>query len=323
MGTWQRGMIRIARSERITTAVQGRDLLAGLAARFVSGGDLDDAVATALRLRADGVATTVFNLGEYVEDASAVEATVARLERAAPALAAAGLDVHLSIDPTQAGLMTSADLCERNVRRVAVAVAAAAGVPRPGHDALMIDMEDSTTTGPTLAVHDRLRGEGLPVAVTVQAYLHRSAHDLRRLAADGAWVRLVKGALGEPEEVAVTTQPEIDRRFHEGLDVLLSPEARRAGCRPSVATHDLGMVVQAIRLARRHGWAADEFEFEMLYGVRPDAQRELARRGYRVRAYLPFGDDWFPYSIRRVGERPRNLRFAVSAVGRSLVQGRA
>jgi proline dehydrogenase len=312
---WQRGMIRLARSPGLTRAVQDAHALSGLAGRFVAGPDLDAALTAAVLLREQGIATTLFWLGEYVEDTAAVDETVRQLVRAAPALAAEGLDVHLSVDPTQVGLMFGEADCEHNVRQVAQAVAAAR-YPGPAQprDTLMIDMEDSTTTSFTLDLHERLRAEGLPVAVTVQAYLHRSAGDVHHLAGSGARVRWVKGALAESGQAAARSRDEIDARYHAGLATLLSPRARVAGGRPSVATHDLRMVAEATRLARRNGWHADEFEFEMLHGVRPQLQRELARRGYRVRAYLPFGQAWFPYAIRRVGESPRNLRFALSAL---------
>lgn len=309
---WQRGMIRLARSATVTRTVQGHRWATGLAGRFVAGADLDDALRAAGQLAADGVAVTLFRLGEYVEDAAEVDRTVRELLRAVPALAGADLDVHVSVDPTQAGLMDSVARCERNLRAVAAAVAGAG--PRPGRDVLMIDMEDSATTGDTLGLYERLRADGLPVAVTVQAYLHRTAADLHHLAGSGAWVRWVKGALAEPAGTAAVHRAEIDARYRAGLATLFSPRAREAGCRPSIATHDLRMIVAATRLARDHGWHPDRFELEMLHGVRPDLQRALARRGYRVRVYLPFGAAWFPYAVRRVGESPRNLRFAVGAV---------
>ncbi len=319
MGSWQRMMIGLARNERVVAAVQSRSALAGLAGRFVAGPDVHAAVSAAQRLREDAVDATVFYLGEYVRDPSAVARCVEELRQVTTALAAAQLDVHLSIDPTQAGLMTSAEVCEANVRQVAEAVVAAAPGRARDRRVLMIDMEDSSATDTTLGLHDRLRREDLPVAVTVQAYLHRTGADLARLAESGSWVRLVKGALAEPSAVAATRRAEIDLRYRQHLATLFSPQARDAGCRPSVATHDLRLVVEAVRLARSHGWSREAFEFEMLHGVRPDVQRELARRGYRVRAYLPFGTDWFAYSIRRVGENPRNARFTAAAIGHSLL----
>jgi proline dehydrogenase len=310
-------MISLASSDALVRAVQGRAGLRSLAARFVAGPDVTSMTVAAQQLRGDGIGASAFHLGEYVRDLTLVNESVQQLRQATTALAAVGLDVHLSIDPTQAGLMTSTALCDTNVRHVATAVADV-GQPRD-HGVLVIGMEDSTTTDATLDLYDTLRQDGLPVAVTLQAYLNRTMQDVHRLAHAGAWVRLVKGALAEPATVAATDRSEIDSRYRTCLARLFSPEACRAGCRPSVATHDLRLVVQALRLAREHGWSPEEFEFEMLHGVRADLQRELARRGYRVRAYLPFGADWFPYTIRRIGENPRNTRFVATAVVSSVL----
>lgn len=312
---WQRAMIRLARSARVSAFAQRQPWLGGLASRFVGGPDAGSAVAAAAALRAGGLSVSLFSLGEYAEDAQVAEATVGQLCLVAEALGTGGLDVHVSADPTQLGLMSSATACEANLRRVADAVARAcpAGA-RPGHDAVMLDMEDAATTETTLGLHDLLRRDCLPAAVTVQAYLHRSPGDLDRLIAAGAWVRLVKGAFAEPPQIAARRGAEISRRYRQGAAALLSRASREAGCYPSFATHDHNIIEEIITLARNQGWANEDFEFEMLHGVRPDLQHGLARRGYRVRVYLPFGPDWFPYAIRRIGESPRNLRFTLRAV---------
>ncbi len=153
-------------------------------------------------------------------------------------------------------------------------------------------------------------------AVTIQAYLHRTPGDLDRLRSAGAWVRLVKGAFAEPGAIAARQGAQISRRYRQAAMTLLSRESRLSGCYPSFATHDDQIIEEIIGRAQSQGWAKEEFEFEMLYGVRPDLQRTLTRRGQRVRVYLPFGRDWFPYAIRRVGESPRNLRFIARALAR-------
>jgi len=316
-GFWQRAMIGLARSGRARDFAQRQAWLAGLASRFTGGPAVTAAVAAAGALRAEGISASLFYLGEYVEDPAVVAATVSQLARAAEALAAAGLDVSVSADPTQLGLMDSPAACEANLRRVAAAVARACGpAARHGHDAVMLDMEDSAATGVTLGLHDQLRQDGLPAAITVQAYLHRTTGDLARLAAAGAWVRLVKGAFAEPAAVAATRRAEITQRYRQGAMTLLSPRSRDAGCYPAFATHDERIIGEIITTARAHGWADDQFEFEMLHGARPDLQRALASRGHQVRVYLPFGTDWFPYAIRRVGESPRNIRFTLTAITR-------
>ncbi len=180
----------------------------------------------------------------------------------------------------------------------------------------MIDMEDAGVTDATLNLYRTLRAEQLPVAVTIQAYLHRTRTDLDGLVQAGAWVRLVKGAFAEPSGVAVRSVPDRDSRYRQAAALLLSRTARESGVYPAFATHDHRLIEEIITQAEAHDWPRDAYEFELLYGVRPELQRDLARRGHRVRAYLPFGTDWFPYAIRRVGESPRNLRFVASTLTR-------
>lgn len=315
---WQAGMIRLARSPRIRDFAQRQPRMSGLASRFVGGADAGAALATAVALRDQGISASLFYLGEYVEDPQVIAATMSRLAAVTEALASEDLDVNVSVDPTQLGLMMSEAACEANVRQLATAVAQARSRhPRPGRDAVMLDMEDAGTTEVTLRLHDHLRAADLPVAVTVQAYLHRTAADLRQLAVSGAWVRLVKGAFAEPATIAARGGAQISHRYRQGAAVLLGQQARAAGCYPSFATHDDLVIEEIAGIAAASGWPNDGFEFEMLYGVRPDLQRSLAGRGYRVRVYVPFGADWFPYAIRRVGESPRNLRFALTALTRS------
>jgi proline dehydrogenase len=312
---WQQVMVRVARWEALPGIAQRQPWMTGLAARFTGGPDASSAIAAARELRADGISASLFYLGEYVRDPAIVATTVGRLRDAIEALADAGLDVNTSVDPTQLGLMISEDTCEANLRQVADAVARVCSpAVRPGRDAVMLDMEDAGTTETTLALYDRLRHDGLPVAVTIQAYLHRTEADLQRVASSGGWIRLVKGAFAEPATIAARRRAEISQRYRHAARVLLSPVSRDAGCYPSFATHDDLIIEDIIQAARAQAWPPDHFEFEMLHGVRPDLQRALARRGYQVRVYLPFGTDWFRYAIRRIGESPRNLRFAVSAI---------
>lgn len=316
MALWQEGMIRLARSEAVAGFAQKQHWLSGLAGQFVSGPTVHDAVVQAERLSWQGIDTSMFFLGEYVTDPGLIAQTVGQLTSAISAAAEASLNACASVDPTQVGLMIDEATCRANARRLANAVLAAAPEPRPGRDALMIDMEDAAVTQPTLDLYWALRDEGLPVAVTVQAYLHRTRDDLDALVGDGAWVRLVKGAFAEPTSDAVRTAAERDSRFRQCASVLLSRAAQQSGVYPAFGTHDHRAIEEIITQADAQGWARDGYEFEMLYGVRPDLQRELVARGHRVRLYLPFGADWFPYAIRRVGESPRNLRFVATALAK-------
>lgn len=318
MKLWQESMIALARSERITDLAQSQTYLQGLASRFVGGPSTEEAIERARTLQSQGISSSLFFLGEYVKDPAIIGQTVIELNRVLDELAAAGLDINVSVDPTQIGLMIDEAACTANVRRIAehTAELTATSGPRPGHDALMIDMEDSSVTEYTLRLHQRLASEGLPVAVTVQGYLHRCLDDLARLAASGAWVRLVKGAMAEPSDVAARCRTDVDSLYRRSLATLFSPASLAAGTFPVVASHDHIIIEEAITLATENGWPSDRFGFEMLYGVRPELQRHLVDRGFGVRVYLPFGQDWFPYAIRRVGESPRNLRFALGAVTR-------
>jgi proline dehydrogenase len=150
--------------------------------------------------------------------------------------------------------------------------------------------------------------------VTVQSYLHRAADDIARLASRGAFVRLVKGAFAEPAIVAVRTRKQIDSRFRQAVATLMSPSSLAAGTYVAFGTHDDVIIEEICNVADQNGWASDRYEFEMLYGVRPELHAELVSRGLKVRLYVPFGRDWFPYAMRRVGESPRNLRFAINAL---------
>jgi proline dehydrogenase len=161
-------------------------------------------------------------------------------------------------------------------------------------------------TDSTLRLFRTLHRDGLPVAVTLQAYLHRTPQDLAMLITTGAMVRLVKGAFAETARHALIRRADIDRAYLDCARRLLSPAAREAGVYPVFGTHDHRMIHRIVAEAKRSGWPQEAFEFEMLYGVRPSLQRSLINEGISLRLYLPYGKDWWPYSVRRVGEHPRN-----------------
>lgn len=313
MTLWQEGMIRLARSTKVTEFAQRQSWLSGLARQFVGGSTAADALKRATELAEHGITASLFYLGEYVEDPRIIAQTVAELQAGIASAADKSVDVCASVDPTQIGLMVDEQTCTANARHIATAIGST-GKPRQGHDALIIDMEDASVTEATLGLYWQLRSEGLPVAITIQAYLHRTPADLGKLLTAGAWVRLVKGAFAEPASLAVRSSADRDSRYRQCAAQLLSRAAREAGTYPAFATHDHRLIEEIIAQATAHDWPANAYEFEMLYGVRPDLQRQLASRGHRVRVYLPYGSDWFPYAIRRVGESPRNLRFVAAAL---------
>jgi proline dehydrogenase len=302
---WQRSMIALARRETVKAAAERFAGASLLARRFVGGDGPVAAVETARRLRDEsGITASLFYLGEYVGDTTAVERNVEMTIAAVERLGAAGLDVHVSIDPTAIGYMAGEELAARNAERIGRAIAAQ---PADGRSCLMLDMEDLALVEPTLRLHGLLRGQGLPAAVTLQARLRRTESDLASLLVQPTDLRLVKGAFPRGPEHDVQGRQRIRARYVELASRMLSPEAREAGFYPVFATHDDALARELIELARRNGWRPGQYEFELLYGVRPHWQMELRARGEAVRVYLPFGTDWWPYGIRRVGENPRNL----------------
>ncbi|MFH1913126.1 MAG: proline dehydrogenase family protein [Pseudomonadota bacterium] len=317
MRLWQRAMIGLARNDRLTVWMHDARCMRRFSRMFVGGADADAALERAQELKGRGMAASLFYLGEYVSDQELIRRNAGELEAMAPKLAGAGLDLHLSVDPTQVGAMLSWDVCRENVTALTETVAGLAGANRA---VVMIDMEDSSVTERTLALHGELRATGLPVAVTIQSSLHRSRKDLERLVEAGAMVRLVKGAFAEGPEVAATGRAARDQSYRDGLDQIFSPQARERGVYPVLGTHDDRMVAHGAALAQRHGWRPDQWEVEMLLGVRPAYQRQLADQGHAVRLYLPFGESWFPYAIRRVGERPANAWFVLRSMLDGLVK---
>ena len=316
MRLWQKTMIGLARNDRLTAWMQSARCMRRFSRMFVAGGDADGALERAQELKGRGMTASLFYLGEYVRDPDLIERNASELEAMAPKLAGAGLDLHLSVDPTQVGAMLSWDLCRENVTALAQRVA---GLRGSGRAVVMLDMEDSSVTDRTLDLYHELRARGLPVAVTIQSSLHRSREDLDRLVECGGMVRLVKGAFAEGPEVAATGRTARDATYRACLDQLFSPVALKRGVYPVLGTHDHRMVGYGAALAARHGWRPDQWEVEMLLGVRPTYQRRLAVEGRALRLYLPFGESWFPYAVRRVGERPANAWFVL----RSMLDGLA
>ncbi len=311
MRYWQQAMIWCARNRRLTDAVHGSALMQRFAGQFVAASDAQGAMMRLTQLRQAGLRASLFLLGEYEEDPRAVEATVRMLQEAIPGLAAQGLDVHVSVDPTQIGALQSWELCRENAQRLAETIRDHA---TGSASLLMLDMEDSAVTRPTLDLFSRLHGMGLPVAVTVQSYLHRTTDDLADLIRQGACVRLVKGAFAEPAAIAHVRRDAMDDAYRLHMAMLLGDRAREHGAVPVFGTHDERMITLACQLAAHGGWQPDEFEVEMLLGVRPALQHSLVGQGVRLRLYAPFGTSWWPYSVRRIGENPRNALFVLRSM---------
>lgn len=264
--------------------------------RFVAGRSLDDGLRVLERLSAEGLLATLDFLGENVT--SLAEAEVSRdtylkaLEIVQPFAAT------VSIKLSQFGLHRSDEACLSNVRAL---VACA----RKINSRIEIDMESSEYTTRTLRLVEQLHGEfSGHVRAVIQAYLYRSGDDITRLSAGGIPVRLCKGAYHEPPSAAFPNKVEVDENYCKLMERLLD-----TGAYPAIASHDEKIVRRALEYVTEQKISPDRFEFQMLYGIRRDLQRELVRKGYRVRLYVPYGDAWFPYFMRRLAERPANLVF--------------
>jgi proline dehydrogenase len=302
----RRVMLSAARSDKLGHLVEHAPVSRGIVARFVAGTGVDDALAAASRLVDQGLLVSVDRLGEATTDresaATTADAYVALLADVERAGLAASVEVSLKLSSLGQALPDGDQLALEHAHRICAA-AQAAGTT------VTIDMEDHTTTDATLAAAGRLRADFPHVGAVVQAYLRRSEGDCRELASAGARVRLCKGAYREPASVAFQGKADVDLAYVRCLRVLL----RGAGY-PMIATHDLRLLSIAGVMAQQAGRGKDRYEYQMLYGVRPEEQARLAGRGERVRVYVPYGDQWYPYLMRRMAERPANLMFFLRAV---------
>lgn len=270
------------------------------ARRFVAGEASEDVIATAEALERQGLTVTLDLLGEKVTStATALEAAKAYVELIGAA-AAAGVSRGISVKLTQIGLDIDRATAIDNLRRIVEAAV------EPGFF-VRVDMEGSAYIDDTIAAVETLWSiDYRNVGVAIQSALRRSADDVTRLNELGVSVRLVKGAYREPRSVAFVRKDEVDASFRQLTERLLT-----AGTTPAIATHDPALIEHARRVAAEHGISSDRFEFEFLYGIRRDLQLSLAREGHRVRIYVPYGREWFPYFMRRLGERPANVWFVV------------
>lgn len=271
-----------------------------VAARFVAGETLEDAIAAARALRREGVAAILDHLGEHVTNTdqarAAADSYVAALERIA---AEDRLDCAISVKLTQLGLDLDADLCAEHLERIV-------SIAERSDTLVMIDMESHEYVDRTLAAHSALRERHERVGLCLQSYLRRTAGDVFDLP-ERSIVRLVKGAYLEPPHVAFEGRGEVDELFRKLFATLVV-----RGHAVHVATHDPRLIEGSRGIAERRGVPWSRVEFQLLYGIRRDLQRKLAAGGLPVRVYVPYGAEWYPYLTRRLAERPANLRFFLS-----------
>ncbi len=273
------------------------------ARRFIAGETLEEAIAAVRAVEARGLAITLDYLGESASTLEEASAATREYVRMLGVIVAAGIGRNVSLKLTQLGLDVDRDRCLQNLRQIVERAQAHGGFVR-------IDMENSQYVAVTLDMFETLWCEGFTnVGVVLQSALHRSEADLRRVNALGARVRLVKGAYKEPAGIAWQRRADIDAAYVRMMEVLL-----REGTFPALATHDPAIIAAAQAFGAKHGIARDTFEFQMLYGIRRDLQTALAADGYGMRVYIPFGREWFPYFMRRLGERPANVTFVLRGI---------
>jgi proline dehydrogenase len=272
----------------------------GFARRFIAGETIDEAVNCVKDLPSKGLNLTLDYLGESVSSAAAASAAAADYVQIINAIVASGIERNISLKLTQLGLDVDKATAVDNMRRILEPADA-------NNFFVRIDMENSPYTDATLDILDTLWRQGHHnVGTVIQSYLKRSPDDIRRLNVHGVRVRLVKGAYKEPKNVAFQKKAEVDAAFVELMQTLLDE-----GNYPAIATHDPVMIDATKAYAKSKGYANDRFEFQMLYGIRRDLQTSLVKEGYRMRVYVPFGKQWYPYFMRRLGERPANVAFVV------------
>jgi proline dehydrogenase len=277
------------------------------ARRFVAGDTLDEAIEVCRRLNSQGLEVTLDHLGESVTDeAGARQAADAYLEMLA-AIQRSGVRATASLKLTQLGLDISEGLCLDNMRRI-LECAQETG------NHITIDMESTDHTDATLRVYRTLRdAHGFAnLGTVIQAYLYRSEDDMRALAQEGAFIRLCKGAYKEPPELAFPDKADVDAHFDHLVQLFLTPAACATGAYLGIATHDEKMIAAANEHIRAHNIPYDCFEFQMLYGIRSRLQEQLRDDGYKVRIYVGYGTEWYPFYMRRLAERPANLWFIMS-----------
>jgi proline dehydrogenase len=297
-------LLTASRNRAVRRVVQNAPGSRGVVRRFVAGTSVDDAVRVAGELAAAGLTSSLDHLGEDTTEAGHAEATTKAYVTLLSRLADADLadKAEVSVKLSAVGQALDESMALDNARAICEA-AAAAGTT------VTLDMEDHTTTDSTLGVLRELRRDFPWVGAVLQAYLRRTQADCQDLAAAGSRVRLCKGAYKEPESVAYQSRLDVDKSYVRCLRVLLEGPGY-----PMVATHDPRLVQIATDLAARAGRVRGSYEYQMLYGVRPQEQQRLAAAGQTVRIYVPYGDEWYGYLMRRLAERPANVAFFLRAV---------
>jgi len=294
-------LIYLSRQEGLKDFAARFSLFKKLTTRFIAGESIDEAIAAIRELNAHGCSASFDHLNESVSSTAETEAEVREYLDVLRRIDETGINSNVSIKLTQFGLEMDPELAFRNARRVVQDAARRGNFVR-------VDMEASNVTQATIDVFKRLRAEfGLnDVGIVLQSYLYRTMEDARDLLRIPARIRLCKGAYNEPPEVAYPNKKDVDDNYIRVMQLLLS-----SGIYHGIATHDPRMIDATLEFAKREGVSKDGFEFQMLYGIRRDLQEQLARDGYGMRVYVPYGKHWYPYFMRRLAERPANIWFVL------------
>ena len=275
----------------------------GFVSRFIAGEPIETAIEVSRQLQSQGLLVTLDHLGERVRTTEESTAATRDYVRLMDTVVDAGVERNISLKLTQLGIDVDRATCVDNLRRILE--------PAARHEFFVrIDMENSPYTEQTLDIFETLwEQQYRNLGVALQSYLYRSETDVRRMNELGARVRLIKGAYKEPASLAFQGKTDVDAAFMRLARLLLEQ-----GTYPAIATHDEGIIQETCAYAAERGLAKDRFEFQMLYGIRRDLQASLVAAGHRVRTYVPFGREWFPYFMRRLGERPANVGFVLTAL---------
>lgn len=293
-------LLALSQSPRTARFVTRNNLSRKVVRRFVAGEHLDDAVAAVRTLNKAGRLASLDCLGESVSSEEEARRAAAVYAEMFDRIAAEKLTCNVSLKLTQLGLDIRQSLCEELLAQIVNRAAAHGNFVR-------IDMESSAYTDRTIDICKRVHARYDSVGTVVQSYLFRTEQDVRGLVSAGCRLRLVKGAYKEPATVAFPQKSDVDANYVKLMKILLP-----SGIYHGIATHDPHVLDATKKFASEQGIRTDQFEFQMLYGIRTDLQEQLIREGYRLRVYVPFGSDWFPYFMRRLAERPANLKFFLS-----------
>jgi proline dehydrogenase len=294
--------VRLSENPSLRNFAERSSLGRRVSGRFVAGTEIADAVGATQRINRAGMSVSIDNLGENVTNPEEAQHSAQLYHQILDAITANQLNANISLKLTHMGL----DVDEKLARDIVSGlVAKAAAMNPPGF--VRVDMEGSPYTQRTLDfVHElhRIPGNANSVGTVIQSYLKRSESDIEKLLAEGIRIRLCKGAYKESAEIAFAAKSEVDANYVKLMKTLM-----KSGIYHGLATHDQKIIQQATAFAKSEKLSPDSFEFQMLYGIRRDLQQRLVRKGWRVRIYIPFGTEWYPYFMRRLGERPANVLF--------------